>query len=133
MIVVECQVNKDCPLDKTCLSEECVNPCIGISCGRNAECYAAFHMAKCRCSRGLQGNPYVNCVPVECRVDTDCSDNENCDRTSQKCTPLCRDRPCADGAICTAANHRETCQCSSPLQGDGFTFCAKCKFHSLYL
>jgi hypothetical protein len=127
LIADECKFNRDCPLDKACVSEECVDPCIGTQCGRNAQCNVDYHRAKCSCSRGLQGNPYVSCVPVGCKRDSDCQDTERCEQRSQKCVQLCTGQPCADGAICYAKNHRESCSCQLPLKGDGFAYCTKRK------
>ena len=119
----ECQKNSDCPQDKACVSEHCVDPCIGATCGQGAVCDAIGHRAKCTCPRGLQGNPYVSCLPVGCRRDSDCQDREQCDVNSQKCKELCRGNRCAQGAECLARNHKETCTCIPPLEGDGYAFC----------
>ena len=127
----ECKVNADCPLTKACVSQECVDPCLTTSCGTNAQCQVDFHTAKCVCRPGLQGNPYVKCLEVECRLDTDCGDRERCDRSKQECAPLCVEDPCALGATCEARNHKEYCTCNPPLQGDGYVSCTerKIQFH----
>ena len=119
----ECRKNSDCPQDKACLSENCINPCVGASCGQNALCEAISHRAKCTCASGLQGNPYVACLPVGCSRDSDCQDREQCDLTNQKCKELCSGNRCATGAECFARNHREICSCIPPLEGDGGVFC----------
>ena len=121
----ECQKNPDCPQDKACLSEECVDPCSSTSCGKNAQCRTDFHRAKCSCEQGLQGNPYVACIPVGCRSDSDCRDDESCDRRVQSCQPLCANNPCVPGAQCDARNHKEVCTCIPPLKGDGHVYCKK--------
>ena len=123
----ECKVNADCPQTKACVSQECVDPCLTTSCGTNAQCQVDFHTAKCVCRPGLQGNPYVKCLEVECRLDTDCGDRERCDRSIQECVPLCVDDPCALGATCEARNHKEYCTCNPPLQGDGYVSCTERK------
>jgi hypothetical protein len=124
---VECKINQDCPDDKVCNSEECVDPCLTTTCGQNADCQASFHSSKCICRPGLQGNPYVKCIEVECRKDSDCGDKERCDKSKQECVPLCTGNPCAQGARCDARNHRETCTCNRPLQGDGYAYCTSRK------
>ena len=126
-IADECKVNADCPLTKACVSQECVDPCLTTSCGTNAQCQVDFHTAKCVCRPGLQGNPYVKCLEVECRLDTDCGDRERCDRSKQECVPLCVEDPCALGATCEARNHKEYCTCNPPLQGDGYVSCTERK------
>jgi hypothetical protein len=110
-----------------CLREECVDPCLTTVCGQYADCKSTFHSSKCTCRPGLQGNPYVKCIEVECRSDSDCGDKERCDRGIQECVPLCINNPCAQGARCESKNHRETCFCSLPLQGDGFAYCSRRK------
>ena len=34
----ECTSNSECPLDKSCVNQKCVNPCVGV-CGYNALCH----------------------------------------------------------------------------------------------
>ena len=120
----ECRKNSDCPQDKACVSENCVDPCIGATCGQNADCDAISHRAKCTCASGLQGNPYVSCLPVGCSRDSDCRDREQCDLSTQNCEELCSGNRCAEGAECIARNHRELCTCLPPLEGDGDAFCS---------
>ena len=121
----ECLINDDCPLSKACVNQECVDPCRTTACGTNALCEVDYHQSTCLCPPGLQGNPYISCISVECRRDDDCADNERCDLSQQECVPLCRGNRCAEGAVCRASNHRETCHCPPPLQGDGYAFCAE--------
>ena len=124
----ECQVDRDCPFSKACVSHECIDPCLNKICGRNAECRVESHQAFCFCPNGLQGNPENFCIEVGCRTDSDCSFDEKCDRVqsfsqTRECTRLCLRNPCAVGATCTAQNHREICACNPPLTGDGYTQC----------
>lgn len=60
----ECTINEDCPKDKTCNKEKCVNPCLG-SCGFNANCRASNHLAICTCLVGYRGDPFVGCYEVQ--------------------------------------------------------------------
>jgi hypothetical protein len=127
----ECQKDADCPLDKACASKECVNPCLGTICGSNALCKVEFHRAVCYCPAGLQGNPQVSCIEVKCSSHQDCATNQICDyppgSVRKECLPLCQKSPCAQGAVCSALNHQERCECSPPLKGDGFVLCAERK------
>ena len=123
----ECERNPDCPVDKACISQECADPCLTTQCGQNADCQVDYHNPKCVCRQGLQGNPYVRCLEVDCRRDEDCGDREVCNLAKQECEPLCQGGRCAEGARCEARNHRETCTCNPPLQGDGFAFCTSRK------
>ena len=119
--VDECRVDRDCPLTKACVANECIDPCRDIRCGSRAECKVNSHRATCYCPAGLQGNPLVSCTEVGCRASSECADNEKCQ--NRECQRLCTSSPCAAGASCTARNHQEICTCDPPLQGDGFSYC----------
>ena len=127
LIPDECLTNDDCPFDKACLSQECIDPCLQTSCGQNAQCSVEFHQSRCFCPQGLQGNPLVRCYEVGCRTDSDCRDSEKCDFSSQTCTPLCQGSPCVEGARCDARNHQEVCECIPPLKGNGKIYCERRK------
>lgn len=60
----ECAINEDCPNDKACVRERCVDPCIG-SCGSNTECRPMNHLAICTCLPGHRGNSFVGCYPFD--------------------------------------------------------------------
>ena len=121
----ECRVDNDCPLDKACVNENCVNPCLNTErpCGRGAECLAENHKARCICAVGLQGNPLIACINVECRTDNDCPTDQACDFTSQTCNPVCKPDTCAEGASCRGINHQPECSCLPPSRGNGFVAC----------
>ena len=71
----------------------------------------------------MQGNPLVGCTEVGCRSNYDCRDDEKCEFATKECIPLCTNNPCAEGASCSARNHKELCMCDYPLEGDGYTSC----------
>ena len=133
----ECQVNPDCPLDKACKNNECVNPCLTTICGTRALCEVDFHTAVCVCPLGLQGNPLVACFEAGCSSNNDCATNEICDYvpgtsfTKKECQPLCAPGNCAQGADCEARDHREICTCRHPLIGDGYVSCSERKFSTM--
>ena len=128
--IVDCRSDDDCPYDKTCKSNECVDPCPFTICGSRAICKPERHKGICVCPRGLQGNPFVSCTEVGCQSNDDCSFDEKCNFQTRDCEPLCVRSPCAPGARCEANNHREICTCNYPLQGDGYTSCLERKpFH----
>ena len=130
----ECQVDNDCPLDKACKSQECVDPCLTTICGTRAQCEVDFHTAICVCPPGLQGNPLVACIEAGCSSNPDCASTEICDFvpgsgfTRKECQPLCRPGNCAQGAECSARDHREICTCRYPLIGDGHVSCVERKW-----
>lgn len=58
----ECVLNTDCPLDKACLRNKCVDPCVG-TCGQNALCNIYNHIPMCTCPIGMTGNAFLSCLP----------------------------------------------------------------------
>lgn len=56
----ECVLNSECPYNKACINNKCIDPCTGI-CGTNAECHVINHAPSCICINGYTGNPLVAC------------------------------------------------------------------------
>lgn len=56
----ECVMNTDCPRNKACINNKCLNPCPG-TCGLNAECTVNKHTPICNCLPGYTGNPLQSC------------------------------------------------------------------------
>ena len=56
----ECVVNSDCPSDKACQRNKCIDPCPG-TCGINAECRVLNHVPSCTCIVGYIGDPFSAC------------------------------------------------------------------------
>ena len=56
----ECVINADCPSNKQCRNQHCVDPCPGL-CGSNAYCQVANHLPICVCNQGYIGDPFVAC------------------------------------------------------------------------
>lgn len=63
----ECVYNSDCPSDKGCQRNKCVNPCVG-TCGLNADCVVINHIPMCTCLKGMSGNAFVECRPAVGRL-----------------------------------------------------------------
>lgn len=59
----ECVVNPDCPSNKACVRNKCVDPCPG-TCGLNAECQVVTHVPQCSCWPSYTGDPFRHCTPV---------------------------------------------------------------------
>ena len=60
----ECVLSSDCPRDKACVRNKCIDPCPG-TCGQNAECSVVNHIPICTCLPGYTGSAFVICRPVE--------------------------------------------------------------------
>lgn len=59
----ECVLSNDCPRDKACIRNKCVDPCPG-TCGHNAVCTVLNHIPICSCNQGSTGNAFVLCSPI---------------------------------------------------------------------
>jgi len=105
----ECRIDTDCPNDKTCLENRCINPCSNNPpCAQNAICLAQNHAAACLCPESLpEGSPITYCLPrtpvvgePECRTDEDCPSKLAC--IKDICVDPCRSlSPCASSAKCS--------------------------------
>lgn len=60
----ECVLSTDCPRDKACVRQKCVDPCPG-TCGTNARCEVVNHIPMCSCPERYSGNPFVDCRPYQ--------------------------------------------------------------------
>ena len=56
----ECVVHSDCPSNKACQRNKCIDPCPG-TCGINAECRVMNHVPICTCIEGYIGDPFTAC------------------------------------------------------------------------
>lgn len=59
----ECVASSDCPLDKACSNQKCINPCQG-TCGVAAECQVINHNPICSCPGLTTGDPFTRCIPI---------------------------------------------------------------------
>lgn len=53
----------DCPAQKSCVNQKCVNPCPG-PCALNAECRVINHSPICSCPSGYTGSPFIHCEEI---------------------------------------------------------------------
>lgn len=58
----ECVLNTECPSNRACINNKCVDPCPG-TCGDLASCIVVNHSPLCSCLEGYLGNPLVACYP----------------------------------------------------------------------
>lgn len=59
----ECVLNSECPRDKSCVRNKCVDPCPG-TCATNAICEVHNHVAMCHCPDKMTGNAFFECRTV---------------------------------------------------------------------
>ena len=59
----ECSLNSDCPSNRACVNNRCVDPCPG-SCALNAICQVVNHSPVCSCLSGFSGNGFTECRPI---------------------------------------------------------------------
>lgn len=110
---VECHVDNDCPNNRACLQQRCVDPCSSIAnppCAQNAVCYVQNHVAGCLCPPHLpDGNPLSYCSPrriegkSECDFDIDCPSKLAC--IKNECVNPCVSlSPCHPSAQCSVSD-----------------------------
>lgn len=59
----ECSSNSDCPPNRACQNQRCVDPCPG-TCGLYAKCTVVNHNPFCSCNERYTGNPFAQCRPI---------------------------------------------------------------------
>lgn len=97
----ECITSSECPLDKACVKQRCIDPCIN-ACGANAECRVHHHSPYCECLRGYQGDPFVLCSlePPVLQIGSPCETN-----------------PCGQYATCKNVEGTAVCSCKQGYRG----------------
>lgn len=60
----ECTISSECTVDKACLNQKCVNPCVANTCGSNAMCRVRNHSPICTCVSGFTGDAFTKCFPM---------------------------------------------------------------------
>lgn len=60
----ECTLNSDCPSNRACIRNKCVDPCPG-ACGTNADCHVINHLPNCVCQHGYTGDSYRYCTLIQ--------------------------------------------------------------------
>lgn len=101
----ECTHSSDCPQNKACVNNKCMNPCVGI-CGQNAECDVINHVPSCTCTPGYIGDPFRVChlEPTQTPI-AKLPDNP--------CVPS----PCGPYSQCRESNGVAVCSCESQYIG----------------
>lgn len=95
----ECTLSSDCPRDKACIRNKCVDPCPG-TCGTNAICEVINHVPMCKCPPGTRGNAFIECRTYQEVVLNPCSPS-----------------PCGPNSQCREINGQAVCSCVPGYQG----------------
>ena len=109
----ECSINAECPSNKACLNEKCIDPCPG-SCGPNAECVVQNHQPICRCPAGYTGDPFRDCRRIVITTTTV--------RSTEVIDP-CNPTPCGANAQCRSRQRAGACSCIAGYFGDPYLAC----------
>lgn len=98
----ECVLNNDCPRNKACLRNKCVDPCPG-TCGENAICEVINHIPTCSCPERMIGNAFYRCTPAleEPKVPQN----------------PCQPTPCGQNSQCKDVNNHAVCSCLAGFTG----------------
>jgi hypothetical protein len=70
----ECVTNSECPRNKACVGQHCVDPCPGV-CGAHATCQVASHVPFCTCDPGYTGNAFISCRRITTSKFLHCTDH----------------------------------------------------------
>lgn len=102
----------------------CVNPClVNDPCAISAECYPEDHRTKCRCPHGMEGDPFIQCLVIGCRSNSDCPSTKAC--INRQCVDPCLyNSECAPNAKCYVLQHTVACHCPPDIPyGDPLIMC----------
>ncbi|UYV71427.1 dp [Cordylochernes scorpioides] len=127
-----CRTEGDCAENQVCRPNQkgvrdCVDGCMEILCGRNAQCSTSNHIANCACLPGHVGDPYnkrTGCEPQSkdvCFGDHQCSSNAVCKlgpNNIRDCYEGCEHVVCGPRAKCVTTNHRPKCVCTEGFVGN---------------
>jgi hypothetical protein len=98
----ECVISQECPKNKACVKERCVNPCVD-ACGQNAKCDVVNHTPFCSCLQGYEGDAFVGCSRIPATPKDPCNPS-----------------PCGGNAQCTVSNGAARCSCIPPYIGNPY-------------
>lgn len=110
----ECHSNSDCFGRLACINHECKDPCATGICGLNSNCQVIKHTVVCECSEGYDGDPFVECLAVE---------NKNNTQVHRKLDNACDANPCGVNSLCNHENGIAFCECMPGYHGDPITGC----------
>lgn len=128
----ECVLNTDCPHNRACIRNKCIDPCPG-TCGINAICEVNNHVPICRCPDQMSGNAFFECRPVPAPAQQNpcqpspCGPNSQCRVVQQTAVcsclvdyvgspPQCRPE-CVTNSDCAANQACQNMKCRDPCPG----------------
>lgn len=94
----ECTGNSDCSMNKACVRNRCVDPCIGV-CGIEAICTVSNHIPVCSCPQGTNGDAFKQCFIIE-RIIPPAGSKD-----------VCYPTPCGVNTICRNSGNVAICEC----------------------
>ncbi|KAB7496769.1 hypothetical protein Anas_09923 [Armadillidium nasatum] len=114
----------DCPSQRACINETCVNPCHVLDpCDPSADCKVVDSLPVrtmiCICIEGyiMGENDVCQIIPLDitpqCRSDSECGVEKAC--INRMCKDPC---DCGSNAECDVINHRSVCTCQVGFQGN---------------
>lgn len=101
----ECVMSSECPHNKACINEKCIDPCIG-NCGTNAKCNVVNHTPFCSCLQGYEGDAFIGCSQIIKPILM----------PKSPCVPS----PCGENAQCQEHNGAARCSCIPPYIGNPY-------------
>lgn len=117
----ECVVSSECPQDKACVNQKCVDPCPGV-CGQNANCRVNNHSPICTCAPGYTGDPFSRCYTIPPPPPTPPQQ----DVYRDPCNPS----PCGANAQCRDFNGSPSCSCLATYVGSPPNCRPECSINS---
>lgn len=112
----ECVLNTDCPSNRACIRNKCLDPCPG-TCAANAECQVVNHLPSCSCPFSYTGDPFVLCkVFVELRKLGDFITQLYlyqifCNTAASPPENPCLPSPCGPNSQCRNKDGQAICSC----------------------
>lgn len=130
----ECLSSSECTLDKACINQRCVDPCLTTQCGARASCRVINHSPICACDLGYTGDPFRfcqepprieppkpnPCIPSPCGPFSECSVQLdaavcNCLKDYIGNPPYCRaecviDADCLTTQACVGQKCQDACR-----------------------
>ncbi|KAG5895966.1 hypothetical protein JTB14_027966 [Gonioctena quinquepunctata] len=99
----ECTVSAECPQDKACTNQKCVDPCPG-TCGLNADCKVINHSPICSCRFDFSGDPFYRCYSLPPPQPI-----QNLEPYRNPCMPS----PCGPNSQCRDVGMTPSCSCQA--------------------